>query len=195
MSETIVETLEPTITKPVTITLYERHGEFERELIYTQQPLSFFGKLELFSILGGALERAIDEGLSLSEVLDVPKERETNTPLSTNTLLEADTFVKGVAKLARYAPDITKDIFCVSLRVPHQEREIVKELMDDQVSDEQGGEMLRGFVTDNMEALKSFFSEQILPLVESLSSMGQNSTPSKPSKTTPRNTRKQSKKS
>lgn len=183
----VTETLEPTVENPVTITFTLVDGS---NLTYVQQPLSFFGKMELFSTLGGAVEKALSEdgGLSLSELLDAP--RRTGASLSAQDFADADMFVKGIAKLVQFAPELLKDIYCISLRVPRQERLYVKELMEDQITDEQGIQLLSSFVDQNWDVMRGFFYEQIQPLVENITKRVQDSAPSKPSKATRPRTQK-----
>jgi len=180
---TVIDELDPIVAEPVTVTFTLEPDD--KEVSYTQQPLSFFGKMELFSVLGGAVEKALSDegGLSLSELMDVPQ-REEGLPLSANDFLDADTFIVAIAKLAQFAPDLLKDLFCISLRVSRQERPYVKDLMEEQITDEEGVDLLEGFIDQNLEVMKSFFAERILPLVEKISKTVQGSAPQKPSKPT-----------
>ena len=183
----VTETLEPTIENPVTITFTLID---DSTLTYTQQPLSFFGKMELFSVLGGAIEKALSEegGINLSELLDAPKR--SGSSLSAADFADATIFVRGITKLVQYAEDLFKDIYCISLRIPRQERPYIKELMEDQISDEQGVQILDTFVDQNWDVMRSFFFEQIQPLVEKVTKKVQSSAPSKPSKVTRPRTQK-----
>lgn len=183
----ITETLEPTIDNPVTITFTLID---DSTFTYTQQPLSFFGKMELFSVLGGAVEKALSEdgGINLSSLLEVPQR--SGATLSASDFNDATVFVRGIAKLVQFAPDLLKDVYCISLRVPRQERPYVKELMEEQLSDEQGVQLLDSFVDQNWDVMRSFFFEQIQPLVEKITKKVQDSAPSKPSKPTRQRTQK-----
>ena len=186
---TVIETLEPTVANPVRVTFTLNDG---KPVTYEQKPLSFFGKMELFAVLGGALQEALSEdgGMSLKSLLDVPEKREEN--LSFTDFLDADEFVKVIAQLMQIAPDLLKDIFCISLAIPREAREYAKGLMEEQISDDDGIALLDGFVEQNWEVLKSFFSEKIAPLFEKMTQTAQDSAPSKPLKATPRRTRKRS---
>lgn len=171
----VEETLEPVVVEPVTITL--KVGK--EKLRYTQQTLSFFGKMELFAVLSGALQKALSEegGLSLSAILDAPQ-RKPGEALSSSDFMDADQFVGAIATLLQFAPDLLMDIYCISLRVPRQERPTVKRLMEDQVTDEQGIKMLDVFVDQNWEVMQGFFFEQIMPLVQKVTQKVQSSAPS-----------------
>jgi len=175
----IVETLEPSAT---TYKIVLAEGT-ERELVLYQRPLSFFGKIELFSILGDAVEKALAGGTTVSDLLETPE------GASADSFKEADAFVKAVAKVAQVAPELFGDIFCISLGVKKGDREYVKELLEE-VDDEQGSEILAHFFEQNIEAIMDFFARQ-MNLVQEISQKIQlRSTSSKLSKATRRRTQK-----
>lgn len=168
------------------------HYQFgiDNHLKYTQRPLSFFGKIEIFGILGSAIEKALsDGGLSLGEILqDVPDKK--------SEFAEADQFIKSLAKIAQFAPEFLKDLYVISLGVPAGERDYVKSIMElpeDQggLSDEQGIQILETFIAQNWDVLLDFFTKKILPLFNQLSKSDQASPSSKPSKATRPATQKQ----
>jgi len=170
MSETetinVVETLEPS-AQIYTIILGER--------TFVQSPLTFFRKVELFSVLADAIDKALSEGAVISEFLE-------EIPENTSDLVEADVFVKAIAKVVKYAPDLLGDIFCISLNVKRNQREEVKELLEE-MGDEQSVEIINHFIDQNWDAMMDFFSKQMSPLVAKVSEKVQSrSTSSKPSK-------------
>ncbi len=182
----ITETLDPVVEEAVTVSFDIGTDE---PLVYTQQPLSFFGKMELFSVLAGAVESALatEGGFSLAGLLNTPQR---GSSLNSRDFLDANQFVAAVASLLKFAPDLFKDIYCISLKVPRAERAFVKDLMEDQLTDEQGAKLLENFIDQNWDVMKSFFYEQIVPIVEKVSQKVQDSTPSKQSKRTRRATQK-----
>src|SRR3990170_6090566 len=101
----VIEVLEPS-AQIYTVVLAK---DTENELVLTQKPLSFFGKIELFSVLGSAIEKALAQGSVISDFLEVPENKEG--------LGEADTFIKAISKIAQVAPDLVGDIFCISFGV------------------------------------------------------------------------------
>ena len=178
MSETevidVVEILEPS-AEVYTVVLGEN--------TYIQSPLTFFRKIELFSVLADAIDKALAEGAIISEFLD-------EIPGSTSDLKEADVFVKAIVKIVRFAPDILSDIFCISLNIKKYERGEVKELLQE-IEDEQAMDILNHFVDQNWDAMMDFFSKQMSPLVAKVSEKVQSrSTSSKPSKASPARTPK-----
>lgn len=155
-----------------------------------QRPLSFFGKIELFALLGGAVENALKEGgLSVAEFLG-------DTPDNIGQLGEADNFVQTIARFVQYAPEFLLDLYVIALGVPKGEREYVKAVMelhedDGGLSDDQGMEILQVFLDQNWTALLDFFKEKIVPLVSRMTSgQAPGSASSKRSKATVATTQK-----
>ena len=162
------------------------------ELVFVQRPLTFFGKLRFFGVASKAIETALEDGASIAELLEVP-DREAGAPLSADSLREADAFVKAVAKLVEYAPELMGDLYCVILAVPRGQTEYVISRFETELDDEQGMKIIDVFIDQNWDALLDFFSQRIAPLVSKVSSKVQdrNSAQSKPSRATRRSTRKQ----
>ena len=153
------------------------------ELVLYQKPLSFFGKIELFSVLGDAVEKALISGTTVSDLLETP------AGASADEFKEADAFIKAIASVVQVAPDLLGDIFCISLGVKRGEREYVKQLLEE-IDDEKGSEILRHFFEQNVEAIMDFFGRQ-MSLFQDVSQMMQSrSTSSKPSNRSPRRTQK-----
>ena len=158
----VVEILEPS-AQIFTIVLA---AGTDRETVLYQKPLSFFRKIEFFSVLGEAIEKALAEGTTISEILDVPESAPGT--LTTGDLKEADMFVKAIARVVRFVPDLLEDVYCISLNVRRGEREEVKELLRE-MDDEQGMEILNNFVDQNWDAMMDFFSKQMSQLLEKVS--------------------------
>lgn len=155
-------------------------GKDDLEMTFEQKPLSFFQKLELFSLLGAALDKAMrgPDGLTMSEIFDGPSNLSEN--LSDSNYRDADTFIKALAKLAQYAPELIADLYVIVLGVPKGLRDVVKnvmELPEDQggLSDDDGFGILETFIDQNWEVMVDFFKERILPLVGKISNKLQES--------------------
>lgn len=193
MSEAVEEKVVPEIDQlvPKAQTVTYEFG-LDGHLKFVQRPLSFFGKMELFSILGTAVEKALsDGGMSLAELLD-----DVPTSTEADQLSEADQFIKSIARLVQFAPEFLKDLYVISLGVKRDEREYVKSVMElpeheGGLSDDQGIQILETFVDQNWDVLVDFFREKILPLISRASSAGPESPSSKPSKATRQRTPKQ----
>lgn len=186
----VVNDLEPEAQEKVLVLGQGRPDE----LVFVQKPLTFFGKLRFFAVAGKAIEEAISDGVSISELLEVPEDEEGNKlPLDARSFSEADTFVKAVSKLIQYAPDMVGDLYCVILAVPRGQTEYVKDRLEAELDDEQGIQVIETFIDQNWEPLVDFFSQRIAPLVSQVSQKVQDrdSAQSKPSRATRRSTRKQ----
>jgi len=164
-------------------------GQGDYVFEFTQRPLSFFQKLEVFSVLGRALEKSMSgpDGLTLSELFEGPAPLEAN--LSATNYRDADTFVKAIAKLVQYTPELLAELYCVILAVPRGQRGLVTEVMElpeaeGGLSDEDGFGILETFVDQNWNVMVDFFNNRVIPLVNKVNSKVQGSQPSKPSKTT-----------
>lgn len=157
--------------------------------VYVQKPLSFFGKIELFSVLAETIEKALSEGITISELLDEIPEDTQN--IKANQITETDILVKGLAKIVKYSPDILKDIFCISLGIKKNQREWFKEELET-LDDDDAAKIANQFIDQNWDAIWDFFSKQVSPLIQNVSDkMQSRSTSSKPSKGSRQRTQKQ----
>ena len=151
---------------------------------YTQTPLTFFRKIELFSVLADAVDKALSEGALISELLD-------EIPDSATSLTEADVFVKAIVKVVKYAPELLSDIFAISLNVPQNARRSFKEDLE-LIDDDTAMNILNHFIDQNWDAMMDFFSKQVSPLIAKVSEKVQSqSTSSTPLKGSRRRTAKQ----
>src|ERR1043165_3193741 len=80
-------------------------GQESRE--YIQRPLTFFKKIEWFSLLGKSIDVAMQTGLTVNTMLEA-------SPGLTGTT-DLDSFVLSLAKIANYAPDLFKESYCIWL--------------------------------------------------------------------------------
>jgi hypothetical protein len=189
-----------TVENEVLVPSYEPRfvtiGKEPYEVSYTQKPLSFFGKLETFSVLGSALDKAMagPDGITLSELFEGPSE--VDGELNAQNFRDADMFVKGVVKLLQFVPELLSDLYVIFLAVPKGERYVVKDMMErpsDEggLSDEDGLGILDTFVDQNWDVMVDFFTSKVVPLYNKITTKAQGSQPSKPSKSTRRTTPKQ----
>lgn len=171
----VIDVLEPKIQNYVVTLPKSEDGE---ELIFVQKPLSFFGKMEFFSVLGGAVDKALNEGLSIGDLFDTPTEK------NVDSFREADLFVKAVLKLVKDAPDLLLNLYSVILAVPRTQREYVQYRMEESLSDEDGVAILEHFVDQNWDVMADFFKGKIMPLTSKIGNKIQKSESLKPSKAT-----------
>lgn len=178
-------------------------GTGEATRTYVQRPLSFFGKLQFFEVLGKAIEQAMtgDEALSLNNLFAGPSmTRAQDGSITVTDVEDADTFVRAIAKIAVYAPDMLADLYCIFLDVPVGERPFAKGIMvlseeEGGLSDEDGIAILETFFDQNGQAMRDFFVDRLMPLLgraRGRFDVGQEAS-SKPSRSTRRSTQSRSK--
>lgn len=160
----VIDTLVPK-AEPKTWTISD--GKQDRE--YIQRPLSFFGKMQFFSLVGEVIDKAVsgDEGLRISSLFEAPGGRDGL--LSAADFRDADTFVQGVGKLLTYAPDFLEKSYCIWLSVPDHERKWAISVMKQPkeaggFTDEEGIEIIEIFIDQNWESLEDFFRNKIVTL-------------------------------
>jgi hypothetical protein len=165
-----------------TITAMSRGGlvqeTFERE--YVQKPLSYLGMMQFTGLLGRKLDEVMGgpEGLSsqsLGEIIDlqqlVQRDEEGNVSLgdlnlSIGDFSGIDSFVRGLAKIAAYAPDIMAEAQCIWLRIPLRERLAVMEIWSKPVDEgglsmDDGEEMLDIFIQQNYKEVEDFLVKRL----------------------------------
>lgn len=144
------------------------------EITLVQKPLSFFGKLEFFSLVGKAVEKALENDTTVAQLLNEGGKIRGAT-LSAEDFNDADQFMRVLGKLATYAPELILDLYVIALGVPKGQRDYIKSVLelhpdDGGPTDEQGAEILETFVDQNWDVMVDFFKKQILPLVEKVTS-------------------------
>lgn len=147
---------------------------------YTQKPLSFTAMLQFTGLIGEKISQAMSgpEGLTLDGVLSDADGLEGigRAFLTSGDFAGVDSFVKGIAKLATYAPEVIEDCQCIWLRVPHAERPIVKEIWSRSPEDGgltflEGQEMLELFLAQNYEEVEDFFAVRLRRLAAMVSKL------------------------
>ena len=155
----LIETLAPS-------EVYYEIGEGDTKVVLVQKPLTFFGKIEFFSVVGKAVQDILSEGGSLSELLETP-DYDPSVPLASNAS-DADVFVKALSKIVANGPELLKDLYLVILNVPKGQRDHYALLLEE-LTDEQGVQIIDTFVDQNWEVMVSFFKERMLPLFSKIS--------------------------
>lgn len=157
----VLDTLDPVATE-VLIAI----GEGDDRIVFVQKPLSFFGKVEFFSIAGKAIESILKDGTTIAELFDGPA-LDTSAPLA-NAASDADVYVRAFSRVVQNAPEILSDLYCVILRVPRGQREYIAPRIEEELTDDQAADILDTFIDQNWEVMVSFFKERILPLADKI---------------------------
>lgn len=167
--------------------------------VYVQKPLSFAGMLQFTGLIGDRISQAMSgpDGLSLDGIINADEAPSMAAILGRDDFAGVDAFVKGIAKLAMYVPDVIEDCQCIWLRVPFHERPIVKEIWSRSPEDggltfENGEEMLEIFLAQNYQEVEAFFGVRLPRLLKKVQKLRERaadrSQPSKPSKRIPADT-------
>lgn len=157
-TEETLDSLEPVVNE---VMIVLKAGEPD-ELVLVQKPLTFFGKIEFFSVVGKAVQQLLSDGGSLSEILNMP-DYDPTVPLASSAS-DADVFIKAISKIVEEAPYLLKELYLVVLNVPRGQREYVGLRLEEDLDDKQGVQIIDTFVDQNWEVLTSFFTDEILPL-------------------------------
>lgn len=160
------------ILEPRTESRFWIFSEGDINQTYEQKPLSFFGKVEFFSLVGDTVDSLSDDG----------------KPLNVNELFGStaniDSLVAVISRVASRTPDALQEAYCIFLGVPRNERLWAKDYMERKLTDEEGMEILEVFIDQNAEALKSFFDQKGKSLWEKIQVRFAKSAPVRSSKRT-----------
>lgn len=160
----VLETLRPS-ADPVK----RKVGVGAEETEYIQKPLSFFGKMDLYALVGRTLDAAMQSGMSIDALLDDVVPDVGNRQLTAADFGAADQMMATIAKVTRFAPQLLVDCYTIFLNVPPNDRAwfketVVKPVDEGGISDEEGIDILNTFIAQNAEAIEAFFVQH-LPLV------------------------------
>lgn len=167
---------------PVERTLWAINREGQRvERVYVQQGLSWFGKLELYGLLGSAVKVVLegDNPLGVSSLVDVAQnprrmisdlmggmpgadtapgaEGEEEPDLD----LEAGKILAAFAQIVQLAPDLLAQAYCVALAIPKTHRPWAIEWAFPNMDDEMGKDILHTFIDQNWGVMEDFFVQEL----------------------------------
>lgn len=170
----------------------------EKQREYVQRPLSYFGKMQFFALVGQVIDKALsgEDGLKLGSLFGGTPAISREGVIRMSDFSDAETFMQAVAKILVYAPDFLEKSYCIWLGVPDFERPWAISMMNLQkdeggLSDEDGLEIVNIFIDQNWEAIEGFFRDQIPKVRDRIQvhrKAVEESRPSKPSNTTPERT-------
>lgn len=159
------------------IQVRKRDGSVETQewaRTYVQKPLSFAAMMQFTGLIGQKLSEAMSgpDGMSLDGVLAEADgiAGAGRALLTQQDFAGVDSFIRGLAKLASYVPDVVEECQCIWLRIPFHERAIVKEIWsrspeDGGLTTAEGEEMMEVFLAQNYEEVEDFFSGRLTRLV------------------------------
>lgn len=170
--------LPPTPHRVWEISGVDAHGT-ERTLRYVQSELSFFEKQDFTTLLGGYLERFSEGefGISIKELFSEETRAQIKIPTDVDAgqvdeMLDSNIgLIKAIIKVVNQLPDLQIKIMMIALGVPENEQPFVSQVLRGPVwkgglTDEQGFDVLKTFVSQNAVALRDFFLEKAVDLWE-----------------------------
>jgi hypothetical protein len=149
-----------------------------RDAKYIQKPLTYFGKIELYGLLGRAVQIVMegDGGLGLDQLMDFanPKDmlgRLMSSLPGADTAPDADEDEVGLddaakmlaafSKVISVAPGMMKEAYCIVLNIPLGHRKWAIEWGLPEIDDETGEDILHTFVDQNWGVMEDFFAREL----------------------------------
>jgi hypothetical protein len=188
------------VLRPKAETFEVTIGTGPLEATYAVRPLNFFGKMELFAVLGNAVDHMLATGMSVDEIIDAAEGGMKGEGIDLEDDVKVDAFAKALVKMVQEVPEVLPELFCVALCIPRDQRiaaRTIMELPEDEggLSDEEAFGIYDAFIETNGVLLRRFFEERIVPLMEKMGRKRKagGSQQSKPSRATRRATQRRSK--
>lgn len=164
--------------KAVDRVLVKPDGE---EVTFTQHEMGFMTKLRFFRLVSGTLRLASigeDGGVAgfIGEAMEALEGDFSNE--------NAAEFIEIILRLVELSPNFIEEAYTLILKVPQEDEPWVIKALDD-LSDEEGLNILEVFVQQNGAALRDFFSKHLSRVGKTISaSMGTNEDTEQESETT-----------
>lgn len=149
-----------------------------RNAAYTQKRLTYFGKIELYGLLGRAVQLLMDgdNGLGLDDVMGLADPRSIIDKMmarlpgaedspdradSQSGIDEAAKMMGIFAKVVSSSPEMLLEAYCIILHVPAGQREWVTLWALPEMEDEVGDDVMNAFIDQNWGVLEDFFTQQL----------------------------------
>lgn len=172
---------------PITRLLWAENREGKRiQQDYTQKGLSWFGKLELYGLLGQAVKVVLegDNPLGIGSMMDMARNpRQMVADLMGAALPGADTapdrkedsgdveveaakVMSAFAQVVAMAPDLLAQAYCVALAIPKTHRNWAIEWAFPNMDDEMGKDILHTFIDQNWGVMEDFFTQELPKIIK-----------------------------
>jgi hypothetical protein len=155
------------------------------ERVYVQKGLMWFAKLELYGILGQAVEVVLqgDNPLGLDSMLGLVRnpaqmisEMIGNVPGADDAPdrpddaeqmeIEAGKLFAAFAKVVALAPGLLKEAYCIALGVPKGHKPWAIEWALPNIDDEMGRDILDTFIDQNWGVMEDFFAHELPKIIK-----------------------------
>jgi hypothetical protein len=174
-----LETLEDR-SMPIERLLWAENNEGKRvERVYVQKGLSWFGKLELYGLLGQAVKIVLegDSPIGVNSLMDMARNpRQMVSDLVGNLpgadtapdvqgeqdeQVEAGKILAAFANVVSIAPDLLYQAYCIALAIPKTHRNWAVEWAFPNMDDEMGMDILHTFIDQNLGVMEDFFGREL----------------------------------
>lgn len=131
----------------------------DNEETYQQRELSFFARAEFIALMADAIDRNVEDGMSVDTLFDIFEKGGMDSDDSWDKVI-------GVfAKLSSATPTLLMDCICIWLHVPEHQRpwfmQTIKEPLPIGLSDDQVEKMTITFFSQNWGAIEDFFNVRL----------------------------------
>lgn len=171
---------------PVERVLWAINTRGERvEHAYTQKGLSWFGKLELYGLLGQAVKVVLEgeNPLGIGSIVDIARDprqmisdlmgelpgaedRPDKTETEQEMELEAGKVLAAFAQVVSMAPELLSQAYCVALAIPKTHRPWAIEWAFPNMDDEMGKDILHTFIAQNWGVMEDFFVHEVKKITQ-----------------------------
>jgi hypothetical protein len=170
---------------PVERSLWSIGRDNERvERVYTQQGLMWFGKIELYGLLGQAVRVVLegDNPMGIGNMIDfasnprgmvadlmgsmpgaddAPDVQEAGQDME----VEAGKILAAFAEVVAQAPQLLAHAYCIVLAIPKTHRNWAIEWAFPNMDDEMGKDILHTFIDQNWGVMEDFFAQELPKIV------------------------------
>jgi hypothetical protein len=159
-----------------------RDGRPEKleEQTYTQKGLSWFGKIELYGLLGRAVRIVLegDNPLGIGNMMDVVQNPQQmindlmgsvpgaddapdREDVTNDMEVEAGKILAAFAEVVAEAPQLLTAAYCIILAIPKGHRNWAVEWAFPNIDDEMGQDILHAFIDQNWGVMEDFFGQEL----------------------------------
>lgn len=170
---------------PIERTLWATNRQGERiERIYVQKGLSWFGKIELYGLLGRAVRIVLegDNPLGIGNMVDLvqnprgmlndmmsmmpgAEDAPDAEDAAEDMEVEAGKILAAFAEVVGQAPDLLSAAYCIVLAIPKTHRNWAVEWAFPNMDDQMGQDILHAFVDQNWGVMEDFFTQELPKIV------------------------------
>ena len=166
---------------------FDKSGTLQ-EIEYEQKGLMWFGKLELYGLLGQAVKVVLegDNPLGIDSMLGIARDprQMINDLMGVNNLpgadtspdradreadqmeLEAGKLISALAQVVSMAPELISQAYCIALAIPKAQRPWAVNWAFPNMDDEMGKDILHTFIDQNWGVMEEFFTVELPKIIK-----------------------------